>query len=160
MKNGRPDINITPASGPGLTPMKRERPGSASGRPPSKGTESLEEWEDKALRGIFGLSLDPDSKHDTHGHPLHYVHGVREELEEQGGSIKLKTGNLDQALLEASSNLDKEGPLDYLLSCWKRVSRQFRALKLEDPKYGIIKEARRLCMSYCIFAISMPDMFG
>ena len=140
--------------------MKRERPGSASGRPSSRGPESPEEWEDKVLRGMFRLSLDPDRRQDTHGHHLHYVSGVRDELEEQGGSIKLKTGNLDQALLEAASNLGKETPLDYLLGCWKRISRQLRGLKPEDLKFEVVKEARRLCMSYCIFAISMPDMFG
>jgi len=35
-----------------------------------------------------------------------------------------------------------------------------RSGSTEDPKYDILKEARRLCMSYCIFAITMPDMFG
>lgn len=140
--------------------MKRDRPGSSSGRPSSRSPESPDESEDKILRAIFRLSLDPGSKQDSHGHPLHYIRGVREELEEQGGSIRLKTANLDQALLEAASNLEKESPLDYLLCCWKRVSRQLRGLKPDDAKYEIIKEARRLCMSYCIFAVSMPDMFG
>lgn len=140
--------------------MKRERPGSSSGRPSSRSPGSLDESEDKILRGIFRLSLDPGSRQNSHGHPLHYIRGVREELEEQGGSIRLKTANLDQALLEAASNLERESPLDYLLCCWKRVSRQLRGMKPEDANYETIKEARRLCMSYCIFAVSMPDMFG
>ena len=140
--------------------MKRERPGSANGRPSSRSRESPEEWEDKSLRGIFRLSLDADNKQDSHGYRLHFVTGVREELEEEGRPIRMTTGNLDQALLEAASNLDKEEPLDYLLGCWKRVTRQFRTLKPEDSRYETVKEARRLCMSYCIFAISMPDMFG
>ena len=140
--------------------MKRERPGSANGRSSSRSGESPEEWEDKALRGIFRLSLNADSKQDSHGYRLHFVAGVREELEEEGGPVRMTTGNLDQALLEAASHLDKEKPLDYLLGCWKRVTRQFRTLKPEDSRYETIKEARRLCMSYCIFAISMPDMFG
>lgn len=158
--NGTSGINITSASGRGVTPMKRDRPGSSSGRPSSRNPESPDEAEDKVLRGIFRFSLDPGSRQDNHGHALHYIGGVREELEEQGGSINLKTANLDQALLEAASNLERESPLDYLLGCWKRVSRQFRGLKPEDTRYEIIKEARRLCMSYCIFAVSMPDMFG
>lgn len=140
--------------------MKRERPGSAGGIPSSRGQESPEDWEDKVLRGIFRFTLDPSRRQDTHGHPLYYIAGVRQDLEEQGGPIKLKTSNLDQAIVEQASNLGKENPLDYLLCCWKRVSRQLRALKTEDPRYEIIKEARRLCMSYCIFSISMPDMFG
>ncbi|KAK4692897.1 ubiquitin conjugation factor E4 B, partial [Lecanoromycetidae sp. Uapishka_2] len=70
----------------------------------------------------------------------------------------------DKALLEAASN-PRAGtlPLDYLLSCWKRVTRHYKALRKggeQDPKFNVIKEARRLCMSYCIFAFTMPDMFG
>lgn len=71
---------------------------------------------------------------------------------------------LDQAILEAASNLQPDDePLGYLLGCWKRISRLFKALKKngeEDPKFNVAKEARRLCLSYCLFAITMPDMFG
>lgn len=156
-----PTINITRAGGRSLTPMKR--PNSAAGRPSSRPGESLEEWEDRVLGGIFRLTLDPHTTEDSHGHHLEYVRSVREDLEEQGGPVRLSTGVLDQAILEAASKVGKNTPLDYLLECWKRVSRQFRSFrgeKVQDPKYDIIKEGRRLCMSYCIFAVTMPDMFG
>ena len=95
---------------------------------------------------------------------MHFLAGTRLDLEDSGQSVRLNAGLLDQALLEAASNL-KQGttPLDFLLGCWKRVSRQYKPLRKAgegDPKFVIIKEARRLCMSYCIFAITMPDMFG
>lgn len=95
---------------------------------------------------------------------MHFLKGTRNELEEQNEPLRLTTGLLDQALLEAASN-QKPGilPLDYLLSCWKRVSRHYKALRKgseQDAKFSVIKETRRLCMSYCIFAITMPDMFG
>lgn len=156
-------INISPAGSGVITPLKREHPSSDGGRPSSKVAESLEAWEDRTLGGIFRLSLRSEVTQDSHGHPLHYVESVRADLEEQGSSVRLSTDVLDQAILEASSNLGKTTPLDYLLACWKRVSRQYRAFKsgsTEDPKYNIIKEARRLCMSYCMFAVTMPDMFG
>ncbi len=156
-----PTINITRTAGRPLTPLKR--PNSATGRPSSRAGESLQEWEDRVLGGIFRLTLTPNATEDSHGHHLEYVKGVREDLEEQGGPIRLSTGVLDQAILEAASKVGKNTPLDYLLECWKRVSRQFRSFrgkKVQDPKYEIVKEARRLCMSYCIFAVTMPDMFG
>lgn len=146
-----------------ITPLKREHPSSAGGRSSSRVPESLEAWEDRTLGAIFRLSLKPEVTQDSHGHPLHYVGSVRADLEEQGSPVRLSTETLDQAILEAASNLGETPPLDYLLACWKRVSRQYRAFKAgstEDPKYNIIKEARRLCMSYCIFAVTMPDMFG
>ena len=84
-------------------------------------------------------------------------------MKEQGEPVRLSIEVLDQALLEAASRSGKDTPLDFLLGCWKRVSRQFRAFRGEkvlDPKYDVIKEARRLCMSYCVFAVTMPEMFG
>lgn len=95
---------------------------------------------------------------------MHYLESTRKELDEQNETIRLNTGLLDQTILEAASNLKKDmTPLDYLLGCWKRVSRQYKPLRKageQDPKFNIIKESRRLCLSYCIFAVTMPDMFG
>ena len=153
-----PKINITPQRP--LTPQKR----NASGRSSSRAGESLEDWEDRHLCNIFRVTLGPGNKHDNHGHTLFYLGGTRAELEESDQPIRLSTNMLDQALLEAASNLSIETtPLKYLLECWKRVSRQFKASRRngeDDPRFQIVKEARRLCMSYCIFAVTMPEMFG
>ena len=86
------------------------------------------------------------------------------ELEDQDQPIRLSTALLDQTILEAASNLAPNVVLlDYMLGCWKRTNKQYKALRKageQDPKFMVIKEARRLSMSYCIFAITMPDMFG
>ena len=155
-----PQVHITPATGRPVTPAKRDHSSSASD---GRSSESLEEWENKTLGGIFGLTLNPHTTHDSHGHLLHYIPGVKSDLEEQGDVVRFSTAVLDQAIVEAALNLENTTPLDYLLGCWKRVSRQLRSFKgagAENAKYKIIKEARRLCMSYCIFAVTMPDMFG
>lgn len=116
------------------------------------------------LGNLFRITLWEEHQHGAHGNHLQFLVGTRLDLEDSGQSVRLNVGMLDQALLEAASNL-KQGtmPLDFLLGCWKRVSTQYKALRKageEDPKFVIVKEARRLCMSYCIFAITMPDMFG
>ncbi|KAA6410505.1 MAG: ubiquitin conjugation factor E4 [Lasallia pustulata] len=166
LSNGlAPRINISTAGGGTVTPQKRERVESESGRPSSRAGETLPEWEDRTLRGVFRITLDPDVRVDIHGHPLYYVASTREDLDQEGYPVRLGTHILDQAILEAASNLGKTAPLDYLLACWKRVARlskTFKARNEDDPdrKYSIIKEAKRLCMSYCIFAVTMPDMFG
>lgn len=155
-----PQINITPAAGRPVTPAKRDH---ASSTRDGISAESLDEWENKILGGIFGLTLNPNISQDSHGHTLHYVPGVKSDLEEQGEFVRFRTAVLDQAIVEVASNLGKPTPLDYLLGCWKRVSRQLRSFKganAENAKYKIVKEAQRLCMSYCIFAVTMPDMFG
>jgi len=116
------------------------------------------------MANIFRLSLKSDVTKDAHGTPLYFLPSVRDDLLEQNEPLLLKTGLLDQALTEAASNLPSSTtPLDYLLGCWKRVSKAFRTVRSGDhnnPRYTILKEARRLCMSYCIFAVTMPEMFG
>ena len=89
--------------------------------------------------------------------------GTRAELEEQGSRLRLNRSVLDQAILEAASNQKDMTPLAYLLGCWKRVMKAFRGLRgpsRDDPKYAILQETKRLCMSYCIFAATLPEMFG
>ncbi|KAL9045404.1 MAG: hypothetical protein Q9214_001541 [Letrouitia sp. 1 TL-2023] len=160
-KEGAPRTNPDNTSERPMTPTKR--PNSVSRRPASRTGETLEEWENRVLSGIFRMSVDPSVKIDAHGHTLYFVKGVREELQEQGGPIKLSTNVLEQAIVEVGSDSGKTKPLDYLLGCWKRVSRQlrsYRGQKIDEAKVDIVKEARRLCMSYCIFAVTIPDMFG
>jgi len=159
-----PKINIISSTGRPLTPHKRDRPSSPTRRPSSRSGETSEQWEDRLLSTVFRFTLDPDHRLDGHGNSIHYLKSTREELEETDQPLRLNTSLLDQAILEAASNLKQlTTPLDYLLGCWKRINRQFKSLRKageQDSKFVVIKEARRLCMSYCIFAVTMPDMFG
>ncbi|PGH27512.1 hypothetical protein AJ80_00753 [Polytolypa hystricis UAMH7299] len=157
-------IRIGPASSERIPALKGQLDGAA-GSPArmARASESLEEFENRTLIAVFRVSLDPTRLADIHGQKLTYLPGVREELEEQGQPFKMNVGILDQALLEAASNTGKENPLEYLLPCWKRVSRLHKGFKkqtADEPKYTVVAEARRLCMSYCIFAATMPEMFG
>jgi ubiquitin conjugation factor E4 B len=125
--------------------------------------ENVETFEDRTLRALFKTSLTEGQQQDIHGQPLIYLPGVRRELEEQGQELRMEVGILEQALLEAASSADRLGPLNYLLPCWKRIRRLYKGFRRShenDPKFNIVQEARRLCISYCMFAISMPEMFG
>ncbi|KAL4878531.1 ubiquitin elongating factor core-domain-containing protein [Aspergillus karnatakaensis] len=131
--------------------------------PPAKAEDTLEAFEDRTLSALFKFTLDENRQKDIHGQRLTYLPGVRSELEEQDQKLRINTSVLDQALLEAASNQPDGKPLDYLLPCWKRVTRLhkgFRKARADDPKFEVICEARRLCMSYCLFALTMPEMFG
>ena len=96
------------------------------------------------------------------GRHLEFVGGVKSELEEQNAPLLLNNGLLDQAILEAASAQTKRTPIEYLLGCWKRVISALRLAKTKSsgPRTDVLKEAKRLCMSWCIFAFTMPDMFG
>jgi ubiquitin conjugation factor E4 B len=155
-------IRMFPARSGQVTPRKRDASESTS-RPGSRTGDSIETFEDRTLGAVFRITLNEVQKKDSNGNSLYYLVNLQQELQDQGSEIRLTIDVLDQALLEAASNLGKTAPLDYLLACWKRVSRLYRGFKkpnAADPKCNIVKEARRLCMSYCIFAATMPEMFG
>ncbi|KAJ5699179.1 hypothetical protein N7493_012087 [Penicillium malachiteum] len=152
-------IKITPASVP-------ERPRSAApstpGTPPPAKPETIETFEDRTLSAVFKLTLKEEGQRDLHGQRI-YLPGLRSELESEGKELRIGTAVLDQALLEAASKAEQGRPLDYLLPCWKRIAKLhkgFRRVRDDDPKFQVLCEARRLCMSYCIFGITMPEMFG
>ena len=158
-------IRISAGGSGNVTPQKRDSStiSGSSRRPTPRAEETPETWEDRTLSAIFRITLDEHVTRDAHGHPLHYAGALRQELEDQSDPIRLRTSELEQGLLEVGPNLGKTKPLDYLLACWKRVSRLNRSFKKpapEDPKYVVVQEARRMCMSYCIFAITTPELFG
>jgi ubiquitin conjugation factor E4 B len=151
-----------------VTPQKRELVGQTeSPRLSSRAGESFEQFEDRTLRNLFRLSLDPSILHDIHGHKLHYLDGLCQEIqgEEDGKEVRMRIDLLEQAIMEAGSQtlVGRSTPIDYLFGCWKRVSRLSKGFKDRGPenqKWVIVQEARRLCMSWCIFAITTPEIFG
>ena len=145
--------------------MQRRTTASPALKPASKqsGRDNVQIWEDKTLSGIFKITIKDVGEHDTTDKSLNYLSGVATDVKGDGNSLLLTTGILDQAIVEAVSNFSEGEPFQYLLGCWKRVSRLMRGMKTpegDDPRYGIVKEARRLCMSYCIFAVTMPEIYG
>ena len=160
-KKVSPQIKITPRP---ASPAKRERDGSERPRiRQEKPAESFEVWQDRHLRSIFRVTLEPEGTKDAHGHRLLFLASTRSELDESGISPPLLNVEvLEGAITEAASQAPGGKPFEYLLACFKRVSKVIRGLKAgaDDAKLGLLREARRLCMSYCVFAVTMPEMFG
>ncbi|KAF4551864.1 Ubiquitin elongating factor core-like protein [Elsinoe fawcettii] len=158
----KPKINITNSQ---PTAQKRDPDGQSRLRAakPEK-EEPIEEWEDRTLGHIFRITLKEGVTRDPHGRSLFFLKGLKGDLEDESQPLQLNTGQLDQAITEAGTLAAKtrEDTFDFLLGCWKRVSRIIRGMRsteLDNPKLIRMKEARRLCMSYCMFACSMPEMF-
>ena len=164
--NPSTSIRIT---NPGITPQKRDPNGQQrsvprpNGTAPAKAPETLEEFEDRNLKNIFRLTLDPSQTRDAGGNTVFSLPGLREELEAEGKEIRLSVEILEQAIMEGGQNLGKVKTHDWLLSCWKRLNRVRRTIKdksAESARWDMLNEARRLCMSWAIFALTLPDMFG
>ncbi|KAL2160170.1 hypothetical protein VTH06DRAFT_1826 [Thermothelomyces fergusii] len=135
--------------------------------PPKKQTapaapESIEDYSDRVLSNIFRCTADPNRSTDSQGHKLTFLPNLSGELAEEGAPLRLTIGRLEEAIMEAATAVPHDRPLlDYLLPCWKRVVRALKVLRGPAPeKEAILKEARRLCFSNCIFALTVPELFS
>ncbi|KAI7126315.1 hypothetical protein KC352_g32021, partial [Hortaea werneckii] len=162
-KKPAPQIKVRPAAAsPSSAPAKRERDGAARPRSKQREPEDLDSWQDRSLRSIFRVSLKAEETKDFNGDQLLFLKNAREEMEEAGKPVRLSVEDLESAITEMASNAPGGKPFEYLLTCFKRTTRALRGVRFsgpEDPKRDILKEARRLCMSYCIFAVTLPEMF-
>ncbi|KAI1340018.1 ubiquitin conjugation factor E4 [Xylariaceae sp. FL0016] len=124
--------------------------------------EPLEDWSNRVLGEVFRITLDEGRTTDLHGAKLTYLPELKAELEQSGDPVKLTASCIDSAILEAASKVPPSKPLlSYLLPCWKRVVRANKPAKPPpEPRREVLSEAKRLCMSNCIFALTMPEYFG
>ncbi|KAI1762552.1 ubiquitin conjugation factor E4 [Hypoxylon sp. FL1150] len=124
--------------------------------------ETMEDWSDRVLGDIFRVTLDEKRTTDSRGNVLTYLPELRSELEQSGEPIKLTSSTIDAAILEAARSVPTSKALmEYLLPCWKRVVKATRPSRPPPPeKEAVVAEAKRLCMSSCIFALTMPEYFG
>ncbi|TVY83127.1 Ubiquitin conjugation factor E4 [Lachnellula suecica] len=124
--------------------------------------EDIDEYANRMLGQIFRITLDPQQKVDASNHRLIYLPNLRQELEEENAPIRLSKDRLDSAIMEAASTIpNNRSILDYLLPAWKRITKALNGLRgYVNGKDVVLKEARRLCMSNCIFAVEMPELYG
>jgi ubiquitin conjugation factor E4 B len=160
-KTEAPKITVKPRP---ASPSKRERDGSErpQSRPRERPQETLEVWQDKSLRQIFRVTLTVEEIKDSFGSKLAFLASTRDELEQANQPLLLNVEMGDAILTEAAQTTGGK-VFEYFLQCFKRAVRTIRGMKstgTEDPKLEILKEARRMCMSYCVFAVTMPEMFG
>jgi ubiquitin conjugation factor E4 B len=158
-------IRITPARASEKRP--REASDGLSASPARKVAplvkdESVDAFESRILANIFRITVDEQNKTVVSGQKLIYLPNLKQELEDSGEPPRLSVGSLDSALMEACGKLPRNKPiLDYLLPCWKRITKSLKSLRGQAPaKDALLKEARRLCMSHCIFAITVPELYG
>lgn len=132
-----------------------------------KADEPIEDYADRILSSIFRITLDRNKTTDLHGHKLVFLEQLAADLESDGLPLKISIDRLDEAIMEAARQVPHSRPLfEYLLPCWKRVTRAIKSFRagpnahLAREKEALLKEARRLCFSNCIFALTIPDLFG
>ncbi|KYK56129.1 ubiquitin fusion degradation protein 2 [Drechmeria coniospora] len=124
--------------------------------------ESDDDYAHRQLAHIFRITLDPHHMTNDQGRRMLFLPSLNEELNEAGEPLKLSIGILDQAIIEACSNLPHHKPLfEYLLSCWKRAGKAASLAKhATGPRLAVHDEAKRLCVSNGLFSLTMPMLYG
>lgn len=157
-KGKRTQITISPAPG---------APKSVAGTPPPRKhtpakDEPIEDYTNRLLETVFRISVEPSRTADSIGHKLTFLPTLSEDLANDGLPLKLSLDRVEEAIMEGATAFPRDKPLfDYLLPCWKRVTRALKVLRGPAPqKEEILKEAKRLCFSNCIFALTMPELFN
>lgn len=125
--------------------------------------EPIEDWSDRILGEMFRITLEENSIADPRGSQMLMLPQLRDDLKSSGEPIKLTAQNIDSAILEAATSIPHSKPLlgTYLFPCFKRVMKTISGLRRPTPeRQAVLDEAKRLCMSNCIFALTMPELFG
>lgn len=182
--DSRLTINISPASAitpksagsagstPGSSDSRAKRratsvDGPSASAPPRKQTptsaqETIDDYADRVLSAVFRFTVDPNRTADSQGNRFIFLQNLSSELAAEEAPLKLSVDRLDEAIQELASALPHDRPLfEYLLPCWKRVVRAIKLLRNPTPeKDALLKEAKRLCFSNCLFAVTVPELFG
>lgn len=107
------------------------------------------------------MTLKSEELKDSHGNRLIYLASAKDDLEQASHPALLNTDMGDSILTEAAGQIPNGNIFEYFLQSFKRATRALRSARLEatDPKHAVLKEAKRLSMSYSVFAVTMPEMF-
>ncbi|KAL5615302.1 hypothetical protein BROUX41_005351 [Berkeleyomyces rouxiae] len=127
--------------------------------------ETMEDYTDRILQTILQATVDPE-KRTLKSNPnvkLIFLPNLSAELSSGDLPLKLNTIILDSAILEGANLFSKNKPLlQYLLPAWSRAQTLKRTptRDMTPEKMEVLEEAKRMCISNCMFALTMPMLFG
>lgn len=151
----RPVTDVDEAGGSGAPPAQR--------KPNPQAAESDEDYVNRVITQIFRVTANPHAMVNSAGHKLKLLPDMNEEMNQEGRtSLKFTIEDLDQVIMEAGRNCwPRNTPLiEYMLPCWKRAAKAAQQSKAtEGPRRDVLEEAKRLSLSYCLFAFTLPDLF-
>lgn len=130
----------------------------------SKPQRSPAEIEDIILRKIFLVSLVDSMESDPR---VVYLEMTAAEILSEGKDLKLSRDLMERVLIDRLSGnfVAAEPPFSYLLGCYRRAydeGKKVLSMKdknVRDDMVAVIKQARKLAVSYCRIHLGNPDMF-
>ena len=125
---------------------------------------SLEEIEDIILGKIFLVSLNDSMSSDSR---IVYLEMTAAEILSEGKSLKLSRDLMERVLIDRLSGHfpGAEPPFPYLLGCYRRAYDEGKKIASKKDKNLrselelVVKQAKKLAVSYCRIHLGNPDMF-
>ncbi|KAG4304130.1 hypothetical protein PORY_002494 [Pneumocystis oryctolagi] len=117
-------------------------------------------WQSTTLSKILQVTLDEESHLETPSYI--FLSTLRQELIDESLEPIISINTLDRVILSRLSMPSSSHPFDYLVTCWKRsvaIEKMIRRSVEAEAKINVIKEARRLFVSYSGLSITLPEMF-
>lgn len=130
----------------------------------SKPQRSLAEIEDIIIRKIFLVSLVDSMENDSR---IVYLEMTAAEILSEGKDLRLSRDLMERVLIDRLSGnfTSAEPPFPYLLGCYRRAydeGKKVLSMKdknLSSEMVSVIKQAKKLAVSYCRIHLGNPDMF-
>lgn len=130
----------------------------------SKPQRSPAEIEDIILRKIFLVSLVDSMENDSR---IVYLEMTAAEILSEGKDLTLSRDLMERVLIDRLSGnfTSAEPPFPYLLGCYRRAydeGKKVLSMKdknLSSEMVSVIKQAKKLAVSYCRIHLGNPDMF-
>ncbi|KAF9626513.1 hypothetical protein IFM89_034447 [Coptis chinensis] len=130
-----------------------------------KPQKSKEEREDGILRKIFLVSLLDTMNNDTR---IVYLEQTAAEIMSEDRELRLSIDIMERVLIDRLSGefTNAENPFNYLVGCYRRAYEEGKKISnIKDQKIRheleiVVKQAKKLSVSYCRIHLGNPDMFS
>ncbi|KAG5438977.1 hypothetical protein PCANB_002307 [Pneumocystis canis] len=117
-------------------------------------------WQSTTLSNILQVTLDEENYLKTPNYM--FLSSLRQELIDESQEPVISVDTLDRVILARLSIPTQDRPFDYLVTCWKRsvaVEKMIQKSADVKEKMNVIKESKRLFVSYSGLSITLPEMF-
>ncbi|GAA0149185.1 ubiquitin-protein ligase [Lithospermum erythrorhizon] len=130
----------------------------------TKPQRSPSEIEDIILGKIFLVSLQDSMENDSR---VVFLEMTAAEILSEGFDLKLSRNLMERILIDRLSGnfISAEPPFEYLINCYRRANEELKKIgnmKDKDMRFdleGVIKQAKKLFVSYCRIHLGNNDMF-
>lgn len=129
-----------------------------------KPQRSPAEIEDIILRKIFNVTLIDSMEIDSR---IVYLEMVAAEILSEGKELRLSRDLMERVLVDrlSGSFVSAEPPFTYLVGCYQRAYEQGKKIQsmkdknVKSEMEVVVKQAKKLSVSYCRLHLGNPDMF-